>query len=183
MKKLLLSLMVLATLTSCGKNNTVSSAAPAGTIGITNPLVTGSTQAQTLIAAINNPAAFGQGAVPVSGSGQTCKNWGILQYCYSSSSGSTAGTQTWNQLIAANPGLTYLYTNGLTVRNSDVVVATKQAELVALLNSATNIEINGYAYIITTAAGKYAIDIRYPIQLQPSAVNSNSGSYYFYQAI
>ena len=183
MKKLLLSLMVLATLTSCGKNNTVSSAAPAGTIGITNPLVTGSTQAQTLIAAINNPAAFGQGAVPVSGSGQTCKNWGILQYCYSSSSGSTAGTQTWNQLIAANPGLTYLYTNGLTVRNSDVVVATKQAELVALLNSATKIDIYGYAYIITTPAGQYAIDIRYPIQLQPSAVNANSGSYYFYQAI
>jgi hypothetical protein len=188
MKTLLLSLVILATLASCGKNNKVSSADVAAPgVGITNPLITGNSQAQALVSMINNPAAFGQGAISSgSTSGQTCGvKWGIFTYCYSSGSSSGTSTgQTWAQVVAANPSITYQYSNGLTVRNSDVAIATKQAELTSILNQATRVDVVGPIFYVTTANAQYAIDSRYPIQLLPNGVISNNGTnYYFVRAI
>ena len=185
MKKLLLALMVMATIASCGKNNKVDSGAVAGTIGITNPLVTGSSQAQALVSMISNPALFGQGQIINSSTNETCGvKWGF-NYCYNtgSSSGSTSTGQTWNSVVAANPNLVYQYSNNLTVRHVDVNVTTKQNELASLLNSATAVQVNGPIYYITVGAAYYVIDTRYPIQVQPSAVSSTSGAYYFIRAM
>ncbi|MBC7711742.1 MAG: hypothetical protein H7177_00285 [Rhizobacter sp.] len=185
MKTLLFSLMILATLASCGKSNKVDSNAAAIT-SVSNPLVINSSQGSALVTAINNPTtSFGQGQLSLGGgSTGTCKTVAyIINYCYSGSV-STGSVTTWNQILASYPTLTYQYSNGQTVRNSDIVVANKQAELAAILNSATSVQSNGYQYYVYTTAGTYVIDIRYPIQAQPSAVQLTNGtSYYFVQAI
>ena len=187
MKKLLLALMVMATLASCGKDNKVDSgsAATNGFNGtITNPLVTNSSQAQALVSMIASPSTFGQGVL-TSGSNQNCgsKFYGLLTWCTSSYSGSSS-SGTWYQLVTANPSLVYRYSNGTTVRHSDVNVATKQNELMSLLNSASSIQISGYQAYVTVGSTYYVIDVRYPIQANPSAAASSSGQgFYFVDAI
>lgn len=186
MKKLLLSLMVLASLVSCGKDNKVSSGSSTSTITVTNPVVTNSSVAQTLIAQINNPSTgFGNGVIQ-SGSTQQCETkWGgFLQYCYSSSSNST--TTTWNAVVASKPNLVYIYSNYEQVTHSAVVVATKQNELLSLLNSATNITVQGMTggnvYYIYVSGGVYVVDTRYPIQANPSGVQTSSSYKFLYTA-
>jgi len=183
MKKLLLALMVLATLASCGKDNKVSSTTANG-LTVTNPIVTGSTTAQSLINMINSPTSFGQGQVVSSGSQQNCgTKWGFIYYCTTSSSGGTSTGKTWAQAIAENPGVTFQYSSGRTVRNIDINITTKQQELINLLNAATNIQSNGPIYYVTTASGQYVIDTRYVIQVNPSATISSGVNEYFMQAL
>lgn len=182
MKKLLLSFIVLASLVSCGKDNKVSSN---GSLpGLTNPLIVNNPSGQGLAALINSPlTGFGNGVVLNGSSNQNCGvKWGFLTYCYGS--GSSVGTtgQTWNALIAAHPSITFQYSSGRTVRNIDVSVAQKQTDLINILNSATQIQQNGTIYYITTAAGMYAIDTRYSIQMNPSGVATQMSSEYFIQA-
>ena len=186
MKKLLLVLTVMATIASCGKNNKVDSnvAAVAPATGtVSNALA--ASQAPALVSAIANPAQFGQGAVITGGSstsGQTCgTKFYIFNYCYSSSTsgssgGYTSSGQTWAQLVTANPSVVYKYATGRTVVNSQVDIATKQAELRNILNSATKIDVAGPIYYITAGTTIYVIDTRYTIQMQPSSlatVNAN----------
>lgn len=176
MKKLLLSLMVLATLASCGKDNKVSSTGANVDPNVTNPLVTSNPSAQELITRINNPGAgFGNGVVITSSgsSGQTCgTKWGFINYCYGSSSGNVAVSAgvTWNQLVAQRPNLSYSYVYAQPVMHSSVNVATKQAQLIQLLNSASNIQVSGTLYYIQVSNAYYVIDTRYPIQANPSAL-------------
>lgn len=182
MKKLLLSLMVLATLVSCGKDNKVSSGSAAVT-PVTNPLTNSNPYAQELITRINNPGAgFGEGLVLTSSSGssnQTCgTKWGFINYCYGSSGGGnyavTAG-MTWNQLVAQRPNLAYYYYLSQPVAHSSVNIATKQAQLTQLLNSATAIQVSGTLYYIQVANAIYVVDTRYPIQANPSALKTGQG--------
>lgn len=157
MKKLLLSLIVLASLVSCGKDNKVSSTA--SSYSLTNTLISGNSYATDLASRISNPTTgFGEGYI------------------------SNSGT-TWNVLTASRPTLVYQYSTGRTVRHSDVVVSTKQSELIALLNSATNVTVSGTIYYITVSGAYYAIDIRYPLQANPSAIQTTSYTEYLYQAI
>lgn len=185
MKKLLLSLMVLATLASCGKDNKVSSNGTTSTTTpttVTNPLVTGSTQAQALITMINNPSSFGQGTVSLGNASQNCQTkWTIFYYCTSTSSAGT--TTTWNQIVAQYPNLVYQYSNGNTVRHADVNIANKQAELISILNSATAVQVSGYIFYVTVGSNYYVIDARYPIQANPSGAYANGSQYYLVQAI
>ena len=188
MKKLLLSLMVLATLVSCGKDNKVSSAGvTTSPVTVTNPLVTGSAQAQELITRINNPAAgFGEGLLYTGSSNQTCgTKWGFINYCYGSSGSNYATTGlTWNALAVQQPNIRYYYSRGTIVTHSSVNIATKQAELIALLNSAVSIQVSGTLYYIQISSGVYyVVDTRYPIQANPSAVANSNGVEYFVQAI
>lgn len=157
MKKLLLGLVVLASLVSCGKDNKVSSTA--SSLTVTNPLVTNNSSATDLVSRINSyTSGFGEGYI------------------------SNSGT-TWNALTASRPTLVYQYSTGRTVRHSDVVIATKQSELISLLNSATSIQVSGTLYYIQVSGAYYVIDIRYPIQANPSAIQSTSYTEYLYQAI
>lgn len=185
MKKLLLVFTVLGIIASCGKDNKVSSLG--NNFGITNPFVTGSTQAQGLVAMINNPSSFGQGQIISGSNTSNCNSkWGgFLQICTygGGSSFQNSFGATWAQVVLSNPNIVYQYSNGRTVRNIDVNITTKQNELAAILNSATNVQASGPVYYITTNIGNYVIDTRYPIQINPSGVQTTSGTYYFLQAI
>ncbi|MBC7712786.1 MAG: hypothetical protein H7177_05580 [Rhizobacter sp.] len=183
MKTLLFSLMLIATLASCGKDNKVSSAT-SGNISISNPLVTGSTQGQALTSMISNPASFGQGQIVTGGSssGQTCGvKWGIFSYCYSSgsSSGAVSNGQTWAQYVASVPNVGFQYSSGRFIYNSTIDIAAKQAELVAILNAATRVDVSGPIYYVTTASAQYVIDTRYTMQMNPSGTLTQSSSEYF----
>lgn len=157
MKKLLLGLVVLASLVSCGKDNKVSSTST--TTSLSNSLLTNNSYATDLANRISGyTTGFGEGYI---------------------SNGST----TWNAVIAATPTITYQYSTGRTVRNSDVAISTKKSELIALLNSATNVTISGTIYYIQVSGAIYAIDIRYPIQANPSASQTTSYSEYLVRAI
>lgn len=186
MKNLLLSLVVLASLVSCGKDNKVSSGANA--TQLTNPIMVGNTTAQVLITQLDNPTAgFGNGLVADYTSNQTCKNWGIFNYCYSSTTGTAAtGARTWNTIVAANPNTVYYYTNGTTTVHSQIAVVTKQNEIRAILNSASSIQVQalqgGNVYYVTVAGGYYVIDTRYPLQVNPSAVSTGTTQNYFMRA-
>lgn len=181
--------MVLATLASCGKDNKVSSSS-ANNLNVTNPLVTGNASAQELITRINNPAAgFGEGLIyTTSGSSnQTCgTKWGFINYCYGSSGSNYATTSTgltWNALAAQQPNIRYYYSLGTIVTHSQVNIATKQNQLIQLLNSASNIQVSGTLYYIQVSGAYYVIDTRYPIQANPSAVTNGYKTEYFVQAI
>ena len=198
MKKLLLSLMVLISLISCGKDNKVSSGTVAPVLPpVTGPVINGYTNghltgnavaiAQDLIAKINNPASFGEGLVMTStgSSNQNCgTKWGFIQYCYGSSGGGNYAmysTTSWNQLAAQYPNLQYTYFRSHTVHSS-VNVGAKQTELIQLLNSATALEVSGTLYYMRVADAIYVIDIRYPIQANPSALKNNQGEDYLVMA-
>jgi hypothetical protein len=182
MKKLLLSLMVLATLASCGKDNKVSSGPATDVVNVTNPLTNNNPYAQELVTKINNPAAgFGEGLVLTSSgsSNQTCgTKWGFINYCYGSSGGgnyAVSAGMTWNQLAAQKPNLAYYYNLSQPVAHSSVNIATKQTQLIQLLNSATSIQVSGTLYYIQVSNAIYVVDTRYPIQANPSALKSTQG--------
>ncbi len=190
MKKLLISMIVLASLVSCGKDNKVSSTN--STLNYSNPYLSGNTQAQTyaqaLIAQINNPSTnFGNGVIGANSANQTCdsKLYGLISWCYTTYSNSS-NSQTWNQLTASKPGLVYVYNYSQPVVHSSVNVSTKQSSLISLLNSATNVTMTavsgGNVYYIQTSAGVYVIDTRYPIQANPSAYQTTSGSDFLIRA-
>lgn len=188
MKKLLLSMIVLASLVSCGKDNKVSSST--SSLNYSNPYLSGNTQAQTyaqtLIAQINSYSSnFGNGVVSSYSNNQTCDTKWIFSYCYTSGSSTVTSSKTWNQIAAENP--TYLFSDGYTARNIDVNIASKQGELISLVNAATNVEVQamsgGNVYKITTSSGYYVIDTRYPIQVNPSAVQSTSALRYFVRTL
>ena len=185
MKKLILSLMVLASLVSCGKNNSVGSPAGASTGGISNPIIVNNPTAQALLVLINNPyTGFGQGMTSQSSSNQDCGTtlFGLIHYCTYGGAATQSGV-TWNSLLTSNPNLTYQYSSGRTVRNSDVTIGSKQDQLRAILNSATNIQTNGQAYFIMVSGTQYLIDARLPIQANPIGTASQIGSEYFVRAI
>lgn len=187
MKKLLLSLMVLASLVSCGKDNKVSSGSSSYNYSNAYLSGTGATYASDLVAKINNYSAnFGNGQIYTSSSNQTCgTKWGFINYCYGSSGSNYATTGlTWNALAAQQPNIRYLYSDNTIVTHSAVNIATKQQELITLLNSATNIQVSGTLYYIQVTSGAYyVIDTRYPLQTNPSAVTNGYQTVYFYQAI
>lgn len=197
MKKLLLSLMVLATLASCGKDNKVASTAATTTA---NPAVTISDQSGVSLGQKidNYTTQFGLGQyrvdyytvytyqqivsmnVPMNyhytkstssttSNGQTCeKKWGIFYVCSYTSSSNTASSLTDSRVVL----------------NANVDVASKIAQLKAIINDANPlypIQTNGYTYYIRTRDGKhYAIDTRYPIQAQPIGISDSSGTEYLY---
>jgi hypothetical protein len=157
MKSLLLSLLVLASIMSCGKDNKVSSTGPV--VNYSNPILasnpTANTYASELVAKINTPASFGNGQA-------------------NSYSGNYLGT--WNTLIAGYPSITFQYSNG-NISNSSINITNKQNELVALVNKATNVQFNGIIYYVTVQGVTYAIDPRYALQMNPIATQFSSGYY------
>jgi hypothetical protein len=188
MKKFILVLMVAATIVSCGKDNKVSSGDTAA-VGITNPIVSGSSIAQQLLAQVNSGAtAFGNGYLPTSNSNSNCdKVLKIFTYCTYSSSGTGSG-ETWNQALARDPGMTFVYLRNNQNRLIDngaagATVASQQQRIRDLINSATEITGNGIVYYIRTATGIYAIDIRYAIQMNPAATQEPTFYEYFLRAM
>ena len=196
MKKFLLSLMVLASLVSCGKDNKVSSSSGNGSSAITINDSSGNAanlgnyinQSETYfgngyatnygtwnqVVAANPYYSFKYVTTSYAGNANCSVKWSIFYVCTSSSSGS--GSMTISRSVVA----------------SSVDVGAKRAELAAIVNSAVNyngvasIQVsqgsNGSIYYVQTTSGvKYAIDTRLPIQANPTGIQQTNGQVeYFY---
>lgn len=176
MRKLLLSLMVLATLASCGKDNAVNGGAIPAT---GNAITVNDTTAQTLGNYIDNSNSYFAGVyyqtyryatTSASSAASNCEQktgwFGIKYYVCSSSSNSS--------------NLSYK-----TVAASSVDLAAKRLELKGYINSSSPgyITQSGTGFYIRTVSGLvYIIDTRFPIQANPVSVQQANGQItYLYQ--
>jgi hypothetical protein len=177
MKKMVVALMILSSLVSCGKKNAVSSSiAPASSSsGLnTNSSVTGTVETQ--LAKMIDDNQFGNGLVVVNGY-----------------------QENWNQYISQMPGITYKYGNSScgtslvcydffgesnttttvtrTVINSSVDVGAKKNELKELINNRLWVQQrSATVFTIKTSNGKiYTIDTSYPLQANPYGVEDAAG--------
>jgi len=168
MKKLLLSLMVLASLVSCGKDNSANSTVATAS---SSPVTLADTSAANLGNLINSsestfaaaPAItaykYKYSVQTIAASGQNCETkegWFGIEYtvCKAASGNNT--------------GLTYKY---VTVGSVDL--AAKRSELIGYVNSsyAGGVVKYGTYYQVTTTAGvTYIIDTRAPVQANPVLV-------------
>jgi hypothetical protein len=182
MKKLLLSLMVLATLASCGKDNKVDTASSTSS---TSSITLDDATAKQLATVIDNSttyfaarpyANYRLGYVTsiaqTTNTGNNCEEktgwFGVKYYVCKSSSSSTAVTPT--SYVAV----------------SSVVLETKKGELRAIVNrsSAGAIYYSGYAYTVKTTDGNlYTIDTRYPIEANPVVVQTAAGQITYYAGL
>jgi hypothetical protein len=200
MKKLLIALVILSSLVSCGKKNVAGS-----TSSLTSAITLNDSVAQNLGSQIDNSATtFGAGQAGYSGMTwnqvlagtyyQPAKN---LTYQYVTSAAQTAnncvektgwfGIKYWDcspgSNNVSNPTITR------TVVNNTVDLAVKRSELKAIINSATAgslINSNNTIYTIRNASTGivYTIDLRYPMQANPTSVQQANGqTEYFYMAI
>jgi hypothetical protein len=189
MRNLLLSILVLASLVSCGKDK----------------------GANVLTGASNNAINIADATGVQLG--------GLIDTSETSFGFAQIGTGNWNQAVAFYPYYSFkyvttseasnsncvqhggffkfytcTYTSGSTSTNvtfsrvvpaSSIVLAAKRAELKAIINSAIvpyGIQTLGSRYIIRTTIGViYTIDTSYPIQANPVSVTQTNGQQeYFY---
>jgi hypothetical protein len=185
MKKLLLSLMVLASLASCGKNNSVGGAATGayGSNAITST-VQGASQLGSLIDTY--PTSFGTQQIMYYGNYQTygtLANTGLnIGYRYTKSTTTSAGSnceKKWGIFWVCSYSSTSS-TSGVIesrkVSNNSVDVLTKMNELKDIINRANPlipIVANYTSYkIVTTDGMQYVIDTRYPLQANPIGIQT-----------
>lgn len=180
MRKLLLSLMVLATLASCGKDNAVNGGAIPAT---GNAITIDDTYAKSLGSAIDNSLtsfyqkpAYGRfGYVTTTSSttntGSNCEEktgWFGIKYYVCKSTSSTAIVPT-----------SYIPV-------SSVVLETKRAELRGIINSSSAGAIYQYGsrYTIRTNAGVlYTIDRGFPIEANPVSVQQPNGQITYFAGL
>jgi hypothetical protein len=195
MKKLLLSLVVLTALVSCGKDNKVSSSGY-GSSAIT--ISDSSGNASALGTYINaSETYFGNGYASNYGTwNQTIAALPYYSYKYVTttySSGNSNCTVKWSIFyVCSSSSLGSGVSLSRSVLVSSVDIATKRAELAAIVNSAytyngvASIQVSqqssGVIYYIQSTSGvKYAIDTRIPLQANPSAIQQANGQIeYFY---
>lgn len=194
MKKLIVALMVLSTLASCGKDNKVASPA-APVVSTSNTAVTSTTTdpaGQALVSLINSyTTSFGTGrsveynmyfkdlialsqytikykytkAAMANASNTECSGK-YIQFCYTK----------WNsETQVTEPALSR------EVLHGGVVVATKQAELIDIINKrhpGYPIVNNGIGvfYIKTIDNTVYVIDTRFPLQANPAQITNSAGT-------
>ncbi len=189
MKKLIVALMVLSTLASCGKDNKVKS--PAAPAVVTNPSTTVSTTDANGVALAdkitNYTTQFGVGQIIYYGNyatwGQLVNNALPLNFKYTeSTSTTTANGQNcetkWSIFTVCSYSSSTSSTSSLpvsrTVQSNNVNVASKQDELRAIINSRNPlipIQISGTSYRIQATDGKqYVIDTRFPLQANPIGI-------------
>ncbi len=193
MKKLIVALVVLTTLVSCGKANKIDGVA----VGI-NGITVDDTQGVSLGQKIDNyTTQFGHGQVmyygypqtwgflvnsglalkfkytestsTTSGNGQTCeKKWGIFYVCTYTTSSSTLTTLPISRTVLSN----------------GVNVASKIAELKDIINRKNPVipvQVSGTSYYIKTTDGRdHVIDTRYPLQANPIGVKTAEKTEYLF---
>lgn len=196
MKTLFLSLLVVASLVSCGKDNKVESSAQAGPT--TSPITATVAGASALGSKIDNyTTQFGTGSITYYGYPQTygglvnqAMNL-VYRYTKASAAASASGSNCqlkWSIIYVCSYSNTTTNFSSVTesrkVYNNSVDVLSKQNELKAIINSANPllpIENNGYSYKITTKEGKqFVIDTRYPIQANPIGIKDSAGTEYLF---
>ena len=196
MKTLLLSLLVVASLVSCGKDNKVASSAAA--TSATSPITVTVAGASELGSKIDNyTTQFGTGSITYYGYPQT---YGALvnqamnlvyRYTKATSAASASGSNCqlkWSIFYVCSYSNTTTNFSSVVesrkVFNNSVDVLSKQNELKAIINSVNPlipIQNNGYSYNITTREGKqFVIDTRYPIQANPIGIKDSAGTEYLF---
>lgn len=185
MKKLIVALMVLSTLASCGKDNKVASPA---TTAATSPATTTVTTTDQVGVALaqkidNYTTQFGLAQVNYYTTIGQLANQGVaITYKYTKSTASSAECEKkWIFTVCSSSSSTSFNPEvSRTVANSGVNVTTKINELKALINAkhpAYPIQVSGYVfYIVTTDNKQYAIDVRMPIQANPIGIRNADGT-------
>ncbi len=196
MKKLLLSLMVLATLASCGKDNKVSSGAAAAAAPSTNAITIVDQTGIALGGMIDNHTSqFGTGMVYTTQGPTTLNNLAYggvtLYYKYTKATAQT-GTGSGNgytcetkwkifqvcSYSSSNTGTSTLTLSRNILHNS-VDVNSKIAELKSIINSANPniaIQVQGTSNLITLTDGRqFIIDTKYPLQANPIGIRDAAG--------
>jgi hypothetical protein len=175
MRKLILSLMVLASLVSCGKDNKV------GAVGSSSTAITvDDTYAKALGVAIDNSLTsfyqkplygkFGYVTTTssTSNTGNNCEEksgWFGIKYYVCKSTASTAVVPTSYVMV------------------SSVILETKRGELRSIINSSTAGAIYQYGtrYTVRTTSGVlYTIDTSYPIEANPISTQQPDGQITYY---
>jgi hypothetical protein len=163
MKKLLLSMMVLALVVACGKDNKVSSTNGAAS----NPITISDPTAITVGGLIDNyTTTFGTGQASYYDTWNTLlSKTPNVTYVYSKSSGSSNYSYCWFGKCSTNASVSR------EVPNTSVDITTKLNELKAIINRKSAfypITTNGTAFtIITSDNHVYTIDRYYPVQANP----------------
>lgn len=191
MKRLLMPLMVLAMLVSCGKDNQVSSA---GT-SVFNPITTTVQGASDLGSKVDNyTTQFGTQQILYYGNYQTygtLANTGLnIVYRYSKSAAAASGsncTVKWSIFYVCSSSSTTTTSSvaeSRKVYNNSVDITSKANELKAIINRANPlipITALGTSYRVQTLDGfQYIIDTRYPLQANPIGISSSAGTEYLY---
>ncbi len=174
MKKLLLALLVLASLASCGKNNSVGSSTSAvGTSGLSTSGIdqSGRVPLSTYISNINNNgfnAAVADNEIyrfytsSSSGNGCTVK-WGFLTVCTGSSS--SGGTYSTVNVVHSS--------ENLAAKKTELINIIAQAY--AYSNSSDKLQL----YVQAANGDVYTIDFRVPMSANPVVKRTSAGLVYF----
>ena len=182
MKKLIVSLIVLASLSSCGKNNSVATNATSA-VGTSTVLSAsldqyGRVPLTNYITDVNNNA-FG-----------AARNT-VETYQYYSSSGSGSGCTSrltggfikfyiWDCTSSSSTSSSSTYTT-VTVDHGSENLAAKKTELINIIGQAVNYSNSSDRRVlyIQTSTGVYTIDFRIPMSANPVAQTNSSGTKYF----
>jgi len=172
MKKLLLALIVLATVFSCGKSNSTSNSS------VSSLSVTGTNETALGSYITSYSSSFGNGYA------NAYTTWTSLissqpnttYYYYKSTQATSTCTTKWSIFYvcstSSSSSSSYL---SKSVVNSSVDITTKQNELIGIINSRSSIYVSGTSYYIYTSDAKiYVIDTRYPIQANPVLIQDNT---------
>jgi hypothetical protein len=187
MKNLLIALVVLSSLVSCGKNSVGKTAAGYSALSVTGPT---ETQLATIVA--NNQfgtrysytynetfaQAIAQGANPSYSY--------VAINSYSSAAKTTPPGCHWASIILICNNFSNNYaTGGQTglargpIANNSLSVVGQQNLIMNLINSRTSIyqgQMPGTFYITTVAGTQYVIDTNYPIQANPVQTITSAGT-------
>ncbi|MEA9355205.1 hypothetical protein SHI21_03290 [Bacteriovorax sp. PP10] len=171
MRNLLLSLMVLASLVSCGKDKS------SGAVGSSSSAIT-----------LNDQVAVQLGTIIDNSTNYFPTPSPTARYTFATTSPTTASNNC--ELKTGWLGIKYYYCSssnnssnnnssyGTPILASGVDLAAKRNELKAYINSsyAGAIYNTGATYYIRTTSGViYTIDTRYPIQVNPVSVQQVNG--------
>lgn len=199
MKNLLLGLLVLSALVSCGKKNSVASATVA-TVG-TSPITIADARGVALGGLIDNyTTTFGTGqtlyynnvftyqqlinsaanltlkytkvATSATSSSNNCEKKWIFYVCsYSNVSSGTAASVTVSR----------------TENTNAIDVNAKINQLKAIINSSkplVGITVSGTSYYIISTDGKeYIIDTKYPLQANPIGIKDSTSTEYLFNIV
>lgn len=167
MKKLLLAILVVTSLVSCGKNNSTNSgaAAAAGTIA-TSPISTINT----------NPSFQTLASAVVANSFNAQYSNYYTEYRFGNMTNTCVTKDGWFGIDYQSCSSSV--TNQVTVIHGQVVIATKQAELNAILAKAVVFQAVSGTYFVVRTSDNYTYHIRtdYPIQANPVYSLNNADS-------
>lgn len=163
MKKLLLATLVLATIFSCGKKNSVAST---NQFTVSNP-----------ISSVNTDQRFVNLSSIVSSNRFNLQNYQInyyTEYHFADITNTCVTKDGWFGIDYQSCKSTT--SNETTILNNSVNVDSKRADLVALLNKTViiNSDYNGIVFTIRTSDNiTYVIDTKVPIQANPVYTYNN----------